>query len=69
MSRSGLTLEATTEIELEEIILDLLNKNGRWKQLQISRKNYLDRNIQFKPPYTTYMFDQFIASKLLTAKE
>lgn len=69
MSRSGLALEATTEIELEEIILDLLNETGKWKQLQISRKNYLDRNIQFKPPYTTYMFDQFIASKLLTAKE
>lgn len=69
MSKSGLTLEATNKIELEESILDLLNKTGKWKQLQVSRKNYLDRNIQFKPPYTTLIFDQFVASNLPTVKK
>lgn len=69
MSISGLTLEATTEVELEENILDLLDKKDKWKQLQISRKGYLDRNTQFKPPYTNYIFDRFIESKLPSAKE
>lgn len=69
MSKRGLALEASTEVELEEAILDLLNETGKWNQLQISREGYLDRNIQFKPPYTTSIFDQFVESNLPTVKE
>ena len=69
MSKSGLTLEALTENELEESILDLLAKKGKWKQLQISRADYLNRNAHFRPPYTTSTFDRFIKSNLPSVKE
>jgi len=69
MSMRGVALEASTEVELEDTILDLLNKTGRWEQLQISREDYLDRNVQFRAPYTTTIFDQFVESNLPTVKE
>ena len=64
MSISGLTLEALTEIELEEGILDILDKKGKWHQLQLSRNDYFERNPQFKPPYNTSVFEKFIKSNL-----
>lgn len=69
LSLSGLTLQVSTESELEKNILDLLAKTGKWKQLQISRTNYLNRNAYFKPPYTTSTFDKFIKSNLPSVKE
>lgn len=64
LSFNGLAVAATNDEDLEEVILDLVNRKERWKELQRSKQLYLSKNPQFSKPYNSEVLDNFLKSYL-----
>lgn len=63
-SLRGLAVKALDATQLEQLIVDLVERGPASKSLKATRDQYLQLNPQFLPPYSTVFLDEFIASSI-----
>jgi len=63
-SKRGLAVKALCATQLEQLIVDLVERGPVSKSLKATREQYLQLNPQFLPPYSTAFLEEFIASSI-----